>query len=227
MKTAKKIYVENVELFDEMIKLECDATRKTLSFVIEENVINSVLKTKQSRHYAQIMVSEGLDKALASIYEFVSEHIAGNPSYGNIKEMVVFSKNLYGGYQSENVGEIRQLSILNYINSLYTRVDSWVKGNMPNEGSDIRDIQKYNDYKSLAEWIKNIAGLYEGNFNLFNPVDIFSNIVLRGWELFHDWETTYSLLAEIQSLKEETVYPSEIKWEFIQILNEITEEWDE
>lgn len=227
MKTAKKIYVENAKLLDEILKIETDATGKTLSSLIEDHIISSILRNSRSRHYAKLMVSEGLEKALVAIYEFVSEHIAGNSSYENIKEMVIFSKNLYRNYQPGNVGVIQQLSILNHINSLYTRVDSWVKENTPNEESDIRDIQKYNDYKSLAEWIKNIAGLYEGNFNLFNPVDIFSNIVLRGWELFHDWETTYSLLAEIQSLTEETVYPSEIKWEFIQILNEITEEWDE
>ncbi len=226
MKTAKKIYIENIDLFDYLTSLESAISGKSATALIEEHVFNDILKTKHSKYYAQIMVSEGLKKALASVYEFVSDHIADSSSYRNTKELLIFTSRLYADCPPENVnvGTLQKLSILKYMEFLCARVDAWLERNNGEAKKVLESITEVNFCRMLSSQIREMRDLYETDFGMFMPADILS-IVLKGWKLFCDLGVTYSLLVEVVLLIGEPEYSNIEKWEFIDILNKITKEW--
>lgn len=225
MKVAKKIYVENAEIFDGILELESAVTGKTLSFLIENHIIDGVLKTKSSKYYAELMLSHGLDKSLESLYDYIAIGNNWHSKYTNTKELVEFSRDICGSTRIQDVNYMDKSCILSWIDSLYSKMDNWLEENPITDSSDYQTLQRYSDYNRLAGLISDLFAIYTNDFNLFVPANIFM-IVLQGWEVFSDWTITYNLLAAIHSTMKGRSFPNEIKWEFIQILNKMTLEWD-
>lgn len=225
MKTAKKIYIENIELFDYLLNMESQVTGKSSTNLIEEHIFNDIIKTKDSMFYVKNMCQFGLNDTLESLFEYISAGINWKSRCSNTRELVEFTIKTCMHIRNWEADDLLEHDILNWMDSLRKKVSYWLKDNKDLLNADYNNSHLYCHYKELYEWIDELIRIYSKDFHQFQPM-LISNIILSGWEIFKDWTIPYRLLSATQHTLIGNRYSVDIVWEFIQILNKMTSEWD-
>ena len=215
MKTPKKIYIEDIELFDYLLELEKEKTGKSITSLIEQHILNDLMQTKYARKYVPMLPSTSLGDILvimfADMYRF--KDILSRQSniiqiYQYLKELSHFNlqvelvdKKTFNFALSALVSDVEE-----YLKEIEEQVNS--KGSsriikMPNKDL-IDDIYTlYNEYENITtlELWEVLVAL------ILTPIAAISN--------------NPNLFAMLSSFKIKIEENSKLKWAFIEMLNEL------
>lgn len=226
-KVQRKLYIdeEKIELFDGLLALESEITGKTLSYLTETHIISAIAKTPESQRYATIMFYKSLDKSMSDVYSDLSNGIGFKAMYNNTRELFRFSKSLQCLMQPDSdLFEPMKKSILRQMEGLVDIIkysknqyfESYNKIDLEFEKNRIQSLEKY--IIELKEW-------YSSDFTCFNSINII-DVILDGWDIFENHIAPYKILTIIHQSMPDYTYKSTDRWEYIQILNQMTSEWD-
>ena len=215
MKTAKKIYIHQIEIFDYLIDLEKEITGDSGTNLIEKHIFNDILQTKYARKYVPMLPSTSLGDILvimfADMYRFkdiLSRQSNTIQIYQYLKELSHFNlqvelvdKKTFNFALSALVSDVEE-----YLKEIEEQINS--KGSsriikMPN--SDLIDdiYTLYDEYENITT-----LELWEVLVSLIlTPIAAISN--------------NPNLFAMLASFKIELEENSKLKWAFIEMVNEL------
>ena len=224
MKTAKKIYIENIEEFDYLLTLESQIKGKSVTSLIEEHIFNDLIKTKNARIYIEEFIHKDMNLALKKIFDDIAEgKDTINKTEYNLKKLFDFT--LKQADATPGRGS-RRMTIENIFESflpLIVYLENWLKDNKSQEKESRSSQLIYKNYCILYE---QMVSLYEerGNLSLNKAEHNIFDILFKGWKVFYKDNATYKLLSRLEATMQDYKLNNKITldWEFVELINEIT-----
>lgn len=217
MKTAKKIYIKNIEKFDFLLELESNIKGESITSLIEEHIFNDILKTENSRIYVDEFLKHGMNKTLEKLFLNISEQNdpACKTSLKKLFEFALKEKD-YSITRTYNYITINE--IMDVFLELSVRIKKFLDNFLLAHKDDLTSNLKYKNYKKIYE---DMLDFYE-NANREDGTYIENNIWMffaRSWEVIWNGSEIYLILSKLESMMSDYNNDDLISWEFIEVLN--------
>ena len=89
------------------------------------------------------------------------------------------------------------------------------------EDDDLKKSNLESEVNLISEWI-------DSNKKVSNVVRISTiyNLIVNNWDILNDYTRTYRLLSALESIKKDITDTANIRLELINILKNVSDEWD-
>ncbi len=218
----KLICFTNLPLIDKFVKDEAELQNRSESAIIEAHLLESFLpQEKNARFWVEhYLYSEngGIGKTLDAIFSYNNAGINWNSKYDNLLPLVEFACAQSSMSNATPTGNERER------HHCISQFEELVKKlTFLSENATEENAKRY--YKSevgranyFLDELKNEPEFVK-YFNIFN-------LIRSNWEDLKGWAITYRLLADLSILEKGWLYTAETRTELLQILKDVTDEWE-
>lgn len=219
----KLISFSKLSLIDRFVKDEAEIENRSESAIIEAHLLESFLpKEKNARFWAEnYLYSEdgGIGKTLETIFSTNAAGVDWGAKYDNLLPIVEFAKTQECFCDTIPSGEERELChCCSQLDSVATKLEHLA--------DEETDRTKRYTYQKEAKCARELWTELSEKPQYSRYVDIYQ-LLLNNWEDLKGWSITYRLLADLVVLEKGWRDTAETRSELLQLMKNVSAEWDD
>ena len=213
--TKKMIYLQDRDVIDGLANDEAHVMQQSASSIYEKHLVNSMLpKNKNALWSARSVYLESLEKAFEGVFSNLAAGIDWKAKESNARPLVEHFHNCIL-YCAGPTGEEKEWEYI------LSQLDS-IADKLTGAAEDNPDIARELDKD--AGFVREVMGEIEKSPTYIRYSTI-TGIILSNWECLGNYTRTFRLLSAIASIAKWVQTDAEKRFEFVQILKEISQEW--
>ncbi len=221
--TEKKLIVlTEKELIEKALDDIEEVTSLNSSTIIEDFIMKSIFpKNNAAKSWVTYMYKYNwkTNQVLEAVFEYLSAGINWKARYTNAFPLINFSHQL--SYYSQITLDDAEIEY-EYIVSQLDSIKKLLEGICSElEDDDLKKSNLESEVNLISEWI-------DSNKKVSNVVRISTiyNLIVNNWDILNDYTRTYRLLSALESIKKDITDTANIRLELINILKNVSDEWD-
>lgn len=219
----KLISFLKLSLIDRFVKDEAEIENRSESAIIESHLLDSFFpKEKNARFWTEnYLYSEGggIGKTLEAIFSTNAAGTDWGAKYDNLLPIVEFAKTQECFCNTIPTGEEREIyHCCSQVDSVATKLE-----HLADEATD--RTKKYM-YQKEAKWARDLLKELKEEPQYSSYVN-FYQLLLNNWEDLKGWSITYRLLADLAVLEKGWQDTAETRTELLQLMKNVSAEWDD
>lgn len=213
--TKKMIYLQDRDVIDGLANDEAHVMQQSASSIYEKHLVKSMLpQNKNALWCARSVYLDSLEKAFEGVFSNLAAGIDWKAKESNARPLVDHFHNCIL-YCAGPTGEEKEWE---YITS---QLDS-IADKLAAAAEDDPDIS--GELKKDSAYVREIIGEIEKSPTYIRYSTI-TGVILSNWEWLGNYTRTFRLLSAIASIAKGVQSDAEKRFEFVQILKEVSQEW--
>ena len=214
------VYLQERALIDSIASDEAAVTKRSVSGIIEQHLLNSMLpQNRNAAAFVRMSHTDGImdiEYIFSAVFEYLAAGINWEAKETNARSLVMLYHELSVNSAILTGEEKEWKYVVNQLDSIAKKLEQ--------AGKATPDCE--NELKINAEYVRDIISEIEKNPTYIRFTSI-TGLILSNWEWLNNFTFTYRLLSFVSTMQKGIRNDAETRYNLIRILKEITAEWAE